>query len=456
VTIQDTLSILKRRYWIILAGALVAGVVAAVLSFLWPPSYDANAQLLITKLRPSVTLDTRYQTVTEENVVNLSVQEEQVRRQTLVALATSDDLVQQVIDRLGAELPPEGRTRSVVRGMVEVGTDGNLISITARAGDPARAAAVANAWAAVYEEIVNRLYSTTSPNSAQIQSQVQQAQAAYDAAKLELQALLMVSQENELLRQIEQKQQLLADLQAAHLSAAREQVAHFLARQGRIERLLLDVQSLRTQLASALPSAPLTSGEQFGLFSVEGLAYTQGEVLSTTLELATGWQGDAPLTAGQAITHLDLLVETLQADNISTQARLDALSLGLLSGEDLMSQRSGSIAELQSAINDLQSRLEHETIRKTDLTNALDVAQQSYLTLVRKAAEVQIASEATGVEVQIASSAQVPEEPASPRPLLIIVMGLLAGGLVGLVLVFLIELWPPAIGREPSHPAGTV
>lgn len=105
MTLEAFLHVLQRRYWIILAAIVVTGVVAAVLSFVWPPSYEAQALLLITKLRPSVTLDARYQTVTEENVVNLSVQEEQVRRQTLVALATGDDLVRQVIERMGSDLP---------------------------------------------------------------------------------------------------------------------------------------------------------------------------------------------------------------------------------------------------------------------------------------------------------------------------------------------------------------
>ena len=458
MTLEAFLHVLQRRYWIILAAIVVTGVVAAVLSFVWPPSYEAQALLLITKLRPSVTLDARYQTVTEENVVNLSVQEEQVRRQTLVALATGDDLVRQVIERMGSDLPPEERSRSAILGRVDIGTEGNLISITARAGEPETAAAIANAWVGVYEETVNRLYSTTSPSAVEIQSQVRQAQAAYDTAKRGLEAFLLVSQENELLRQVDQKQLLLAELQAAHLAAVREQAALLLARQGRTERLLLDVQSLRMQLAGAAPSDPLTPGEQFGLFSVEGLAYAQGEVLSTTIELAAGWQGETPLTAGQAILHLDRLVETLQAASSTTRESLAALSLGFLSGEDLLARGAGEqgaarIAALQSEIGNLQSQLERETIRKRELTDALDVAQQSYLTLMRKATEVQISTETTGVEVQVASVAQLPEKPAFPRPLPTIILGLMAGALAGLALAFLIEFWPRAAGTGASRPA---
>jgi uncharacterized protein involved in exopolysaccharide biosynthesis len=430
----------------ILAGAVVAGVAAAILSFVWPPSYQSQALLLITKLRPSVTLDPRFQTVTEENVVNLSVQEEQVRRQTLVGLATSPDLVQMVIDRLGNTLATEERSRSGLLGMVHVGTDGNLITIAARAGSPEEAAAVANAWVSVYAENVNRLYSATSPSDTQMQGQVEESLVTYGKAKQDLEAFIQVSQENELQRKIQQKQQILSDLQSAHLAAARRQLDQLLARQGRADLLALDAQSLRAQLAGAPSSDPLTPGEQLGLFSIEGLAYAQGEVLSATLELAAGWQGDAPLTAGQAVAHLDRLVETLKAESAQTRSELEGLSAALLTGQELLAYgpddgSAGSIADLQSEINTLEARLEQEQIKKVDLTNARDVAQQSYLTLVRKATEVQITSQLTGVEVQIASTAQAPEEPVFPRPLMTIVLGVVAGALAGLALIVLVEWW---------------
>jgi uncharacterized protein involved in exopolysaccharide biosynthesis len=444
MTLGEILRVLQRRYWIILVGALIAGLVAALLSFVWPPSYESQALILITKLRPSVTLDARYQTVAEENVVNLSVQEEQVRRQTLVGLATNADLVQEVIDRLGVALSQGERSLTGILRMVDIGTDGNLITITAKASDPEKAAAIANAWAGAYAETVNRLYSTTSPSEAEIQVQVDQARASYDAAKQDLQAYLKVSQENELLRQIEQKQQILSDLQSVHLAAARDQAAQLLARRDRAERLLLDAQALRTQLAGAPVSASLTPGEDFGLFMVEGLAYGLGEVLSTTLDLNVAWQRDTSLTTGQAIAYLDRLVDTLETDRSNTRSALEALSLALLAGQELLGYgpNGDSIAGLQLAISDLQARLEREHIKKVDLTNARDVAQQSYLTLVRKAAEVRISSETTGVEVKVASSAQAPEEPAFPRPLPTIVLGLLAGALAGLAFLFLLELWP--------------
>jgi capsular polysaccharide biosynthesis protein len=452
VTFHDALRILRRRYWLVLLGAVVAAVVAAVLSFFWPPRYEAEAQLLIAKLRPSVTLDPRFETVTEENVVDLSVQEEQVRRQTLVALATNPDIVQQVADRLGGALSSEGLSWSDLVKAVDVGTDGNLITITANAEDPQTAAAIANAWASAFAVHVNRLYSATSPNDVQIQGQVEEALGAYDAANLALEAYIRTSQENELLRQIERKQQIISDLQEAHLTAAREQMDQLLERLNRTDRLVLDAQRLRAQLVSASPSDPLTPGESFALFSVEGLSHAQLEETAPTLELATGWQGDEPLAAGQAITHLDRVIETLETDSAKTQVELADLSRALLSGQELLTsdlddRGAAGIAELQTTINDLQATLEQEQTQRTDLTNARDVARESYLTLLRKATEVRIASQLTGVEVQVASTALVPVDPTFPRPLLTIVLGLLAGALAGLVLAFLVELWPRGEAR---------
>ena len=193
MTLTEILRILKKRFWLVAAGAVVAGAVALGLSLAWPPTYQAQALLLITKLRSEVSLDPRFQTVAEENVVNLTVQEEQVRRQTLVGLAKSPDLVQQVMDRLGDALAPEERSVTALASAVEVGTDGNLITVDAKSRDPERAVAIANAWADAYQENVNHLYSSTSPSDAQIQAQLEVARSSYNDSKAAVEAFLKQS-----------------------------------------------------------------------------------------------------------------------------------------------------------------------------------------------------------------------------------------------------------------------
>lgn len=447
MSLTEVLLIVKKRFWLIIAGALVAGSVALVLSLLWPPSYEARSMLLITKLRPSITLDPRYETVAEENVVNLSIQDDQVRRQTLVALTESRDLALQVLDILGDTLSPEERSVAFLRNATSVETMGNLLAFGAQANTPEKAADIANAWAEVYQDHVNRLYSTTSPTYEQVQSQLSNSQADYEAAKITFEAFVQQSDEEELTRQVEQKSRVLNDLQEVYLVAAKQRVAAFLSRSDRIDRLLLNAQSLHMQLGDASQADPLTDGEQFALFALEVQAFAKDGALPVSLEFTEGWAVDGDLTAEQAIDHLEDLIVTLEAAKTATRAEVDEFSSELLEGGDLLATASESagkerIAQLQVEINELWAELESLTVLRQDLLDARTVAQESYFTLVRKAAEVQILSQLTGIEVQTAADAQPPENPAFPQPLIATFLGAVAGGLVGLALIFVLEMWP--------------
>ncbi len=450
MTFTQILQTLKKRFWLVIAGALIAGVAAAVLSIVWPRSYEAEAQLLMTKLRPDLTLDPQFETVSGENVVNESIQQDQVRLQTLIGLASSADLTVDVLSRLQDVLPAGEQTRGYLKGVTKTFSEGNLIIFRVRADSPQKAADVANAWAQAYEERVNRLYSATSPSGAEIQQQVVAAQTSYEKAKSAVETFLQQNQEDELTRQIEQKKQILDDLQTSQLEAAKARESTLLSYVNQIDQLLLQAQGLKQKLASTAATTILTAGEQFSLFSLESSAFSslsslssQGEV-PVTLEVGQSLPLDGNLTAGQAIEHLDRLVEAAKTAQATAQSELDDLSANLLGSKELVALGSASdtIATLQSEINALQAELDHEQTTKKDLTDARDVAQQGYLALVRKAAEVQISSQLTGVEVQLAAAAQPPESPAFPQPMLNTALGVVAGGLAGLALAFVWELWP--------------
>ncbi len=447
MSLSEILSVLRKRFWLIVAGAFVAGAVAAAFSLLWPPSYQAEALLLITKLRPEVTLDPRFQTAAEENIVNLSIQDDQVRRQTLVGLTQSPDLMQRVVDQLGNDLAPEEQSISYLEGVTDVSTQGNLIVFEVRAATAAKAATIANAWSTVYSDYVNQVYSLTSPSYEQIQVQLVTAQTSYEAAKTAVEDFQRQSLENELGRQIEQKNKLLGDLQTEQLAAARQRVGNLLSRINQTEQLLLDAQALKTQLAAVQAASPLTPGEQFSLFSLESQALAPGAAVSITLQLDGSWLVQEDLTAGQAVAELDRLAQTLEASRAAAQAELTARSATLLTGDELLTSgpndpAAASIQSLQAEINGLQAELTRYQMQKQDLLDNRSVAKDTYLTLQRKAAEVQILSQLVGVEVQVAAEAKVPEEPAFPRPLLTTALGLFAGGLAGLALAFVAEMWP--------------
>jgi uncharacterized protein involved in exopolysaccharide biosynthesis len=85
-----------------------------------------------------------------------------------------------------------------------------------------------------------------------------------------------------------------------------------------------------------------------------------------------------------------------------------------------------------------------------DLQSERDVASENYLTLQRKAAEVQISSQLTGVEVQIAAQAVPPQKPAFPQPVIVSALGVIAGALAGLALALALELWPRLMQNQGS------
>jgi capsular polysaccharide biosynthesis protein len=447
MTLAQFLSMLRKRFWLIVAGALIAGVLAAILCLVWPPSYEASALLLITKLRPVVNFDPRFETATEENLVNLSIQDDQVRRQTLVGLAQSPDLLLAVLAQLADALPPEERTLGALRGATDVSTQGNLIVLEARADTADKAATIANAWAEVYVQRTNKLYSTTAPSVEQIEQQVADALAVYQAAKAKGEAFERESAEGALLRQITEKQQLLADLQHAQLDAARARMDDLLLYLNRLDRLLLNAQAQRSFLAGLPDSTPLTAGQRYALFNLEAAAFTGGTVLSTTLQMDIDVVEGTTATAGEAVATLDRLLPALGSLRATTLEQAEAEALALLNGESLLSITTGGaaadeIVRVQGEINELQAQLRQQQTMRADLLDAETVAKEDYLTLTRKAAEVQLLSQITGVEVQPAAEAQPPNAPAFPRPVLTIALGLLGGALAGLALAVLLEMWP--------------
>lgn len=453
MTLNEILLTLKKRFWLVGAGALIAGVLALVLSLVWPPTFEAEALLLITKLRSSVTLDSGFQTVSEEDIVNLSIQDEQVRRQTLLGLTSNRTLTLEVIERMGEDLPLEHRSAGYLNSVTDAGTRGNLIVLTAKGATAEGAAALANAWAEVYQEHVNRLYSETSPTYEQIETEIEGARADYEAAKTAYEEHLRTSAQDELNRQIDQKKQILEDLQAAYLAAAKQRVTDLLTLIDSIDQLLLDAQSLKAHLEAradeslSADHSLLTDGEGFALFMLQAMAFSQGETYPTTLEIGQGWPREAEFTTGQAIDQLELLVDALEAERVAAGAELEGVSSSVLGGEDLLDSGTGgsgtaSVAQLQEQINELEAEVQRVMEEKQDLLDARTLTQESYLTLRRKASEVRILTELTGAEVRIAAAAVPSASPSFPRPLLSTVLAVAAGGLAGLALAFALEMWP--------------
>ncbi len=122
-----------RAWWLLLvAGVVLASVVAFVVSSLQPKVYEAQTTLIVGQSLSSVNPD------------YTQLLASQRLSKTYASVATTRPLVENVIKQLGLTQTADELTQRV---RADAPPDNTLLTITAQDGDPARAAAIANALA---------------------------------------------------------------------------------------------------------------------------------------------------------------------------------------------------------------------------------------------------------------------------------------------------------------------
>jgi uncharacterized protein involved in exopolysaccharide biosynthesis len=147
------LASLRRRWWLVLAVVILAAVAGFVVASRQQKRYDASAKVLLTTAEPVNLLLHSTAGASSDPERDLNTQ---------VELVKLDSIAQHVRAELGLPL-----TSAQLLREIRAAADGNsnLLTITARDAVPARAAAIANAFARQYADFRRR-----------------QAQEAYSAA----------------------------------------------------------------------------------------------------------------------------------------------------------------------------------------------------------------------------------------------------------------------------------
>jgi capsular exopolysaccharide synthesis family protein len=127
-TLRSYAQIVRRRKWWVIALALLGLMASLAISFTEPKQYTASAQVLVQSSSQATALGSTQQPVTQTDV------------QTVMELVTSAPVVRAVQRELGSA--PTVSAAEVAQT--------NVIAITAAAVGPARAAAVANAYARAF------------------------------------------------------------------------------------------------------------------------------------------------------------------------------------------------------------------------------------------------------------------------------------------------------------------
>ncbi len=259
-----------------LLGAILGGAAVLALRQIGAPQYEAAANVVIARIVSEVTLDERFTTAAEAQQATSAAS----RRAALVALVESGAIAQAVIDELGAQLHEEERNPAALLEMIQgqaapgpdARTPGDLITITATADDPEKAAAIANAWARNYVAQVNLIYGQVPSEAiASVEAERAEAFAKYEAVQADWEEFVATNRIAAIQRQIAAKTALLTSLQEG-----RQEAIEAVVRQDRDLRLALfeNLSEAQTEAVAAVfdEQAQAQLRELNRLYLLRGLA----------------------------------------------------------------------------------------------------------------------------------------------------------------------------------------
>jgi uncharacterized protein involved in exopolysaccharide biosynthesis len=428
------LALIEKWYWII-GAAILAAVVAFIVSSRQPPVFEAETAVAVVRTRTDITFDSRIVTEDEAFARDLNA-----RRSALVALVTSTDVIEAILADVGEQLLPENRRVTALRDMAQASSDGDLIRIRVQHRDPQTAAVLANSWGRQYEQHVNQLFGGgRGEGLPTIAVQVQEARARYEAAQTDLEAFTRTNQIAALTREVESLEQVLSDyygllasVQANPVQLSQGVLAQHYADLQRIESWLLAAQSLRQQVVVDGSSSGAALGNQLSYLALQSQIYgAMGvEDFTTPVELQVALAGDTAVSPAD----VDNLLTVLEQRRLDTLAQIEGLADDLLPGSnpvDVTAERplQAATAGLTQQIAALQAELIAQESERDELAAARQLAWETYQSLTRRQAETEIAAQTVGSEVRVASRAAVPERPAS------------RGRLTNMALAFMVALF---------------
>jgi succinoglycan biosynthesis transport protein ExoP len=407
IDLRQYIGVLLRQWKWIVALALAAAVVALVVSFLLPPTYEARALVVITKPRYVMRFDTRFETV--DNVLQ--------PYKAYPALALGDEILLQTMATVDPPLPEEEQSLTRFRSKLEAvsGSDPSVIELCVRHQDAEVAARIANTWADVFVRQVNELYDESVQDARFFEGQLTAADEVLQEAE---QALIEFQGRNQ------------ASVLDVQITALKDQLSAYLGAQNAIELVMQDAASLKARLALQEGGASSSLADDLAalLLQIEALSL-KSEV---PLQLQVGGDSSlSDLTKQDLTAFLDGLAITLEAQSGELETR---------------------IAEVEPEILRLQEEFQRFSAEGDRLTRVRDVARDTYTTLARKVDEARIAAQDESGEVRLASYAAVPSRPVSPRKMLNTTVAGMLGLFVGVFGAFAAEWWR---GEERTQPGKT-
>lgn len=409
IDLRPYIKILARRWYWIIGAAVLAGVVAFVVSTFLAPTYKATALVAITEPRLQLQFDPRIEELAKETQPLLAFPE----------LATSDELLGELLDAIYPRLNDVTTLEELrERVVAQSGIDPSLVRLIASYRDPDDTAYLANTWADLFENRANAIFGDQSEDQERF-FEVQLAEtevelSAAEEALVDFQALNRSS------------------IISNELESFRQSQANYLADQRQIAFLLQDIKGLRDQLDGGM-NGPVAFSDQLTALSLQLKAFNASAAIPLQLQMDMA-ESLTNRNRDQQVTYLSGLITTLE-----TRSEL----------------ANEILVELEPQILTLQEQKQEISTESARLNRDRDVAHETYITLARKVEEERISSEEISSVARVASEAAVPQEAVSPRKLLNAAVAGFLALIVALVAILAFGWWRQEERFSESHEIGS-
>lgn len=461
IDLKPYISALKSRWWLVVLVALLASTTAYVFTSLQPLQYKSTATILLTRSRPELYLAAQFPTVKEQF-------DPSARIGVVLSILESDSFASDVVEAMKVEDPSLNESISSLKNRVEVETKGDLLLVTAAAGDAITAAKVANQYARVAVKTVNEAYAEQQP-LAEIEAQLMSAERDYRAAQLELENFITISEISRLEQQVQEAETLLTSIGRDRAW----QISFYTNRKQAMESLLIQAEALKQQLEVSGSSTPAQVGDALSvlLARAQSFGIQLAEPSSSPVEeqdksdnpdqkptsgnITINQQSSPPVTiqldgltaveiaGGDYARDLDHLIQLASSEGSKAEEKIQEYMEALQqSTEDPL------LTDASAHLQRLKAQLEAAKSKEKELTGQRDITWQAFAALSQKVVEVKNGA-ATGNYANLAEQAIPSEAPASRGTL----RNALVAGVLGLILsagTILVSQWLTLVEKQPS------
>jgi len=395
------------NWYKVVAGMLICAIVGTIFALRMPRTYEATAMLLVyPPFFKEADVSTRARTDAEAKLDLDEMMPRTFPVETYKVIAKSKEIVKAIIDKLKLDVTVEGLSDKLEVELVKVGTRGTSYSRTilfhARSSDPQRAKQVADNWASLFKEKVDKLAQNGMKGTADLIGEMWiNTKGDLEKAEDELEKFTKESNLDLMKARKESKEKLLTTLET-------------------------DLNNTQINIATASGELAALRTELGKEEKIEKLFKAPPDAAIWVLEKTP--RGDETGTIGPKDGFL-----TEEYNPSYTPARnqeiLEQSKLQGLEGkrEELVS----AIQDLNSEIEDLQKEIAEKETEFTQLTRNVTTVQSTYELVAAKHEKGKIALSSIASDIQIAAEAVEPEKPVGTRRLFIVAAAALIGALIG-------------------------